>query len=174
MAKNNASAASKQNIVKERMKDLFKKGHFYPFRKWWWRDVKNIFWDAKNRFFYGYSDRDWYDWDYEFATRNIELFRQLKDKRISYMHKYPASVCKRDKKLNAEFFNEDEQNEFFDTLIDCLEDMSDDGDTCARKIYGKNLYDCSDRERMHVGHVRQESINMFFDIVKERFGDFWD
>lgn len=164
---------TKRNIVKEDIKKLFTKNYFRPQRKWWWRELKYIFWDAKNRYLYGYSDKDWFNWDYEFAARNIELFKQFRDNGHSLMGKYPISM-RPYYKDGYESFTSEEQVEFFNDLIECLEDMSDDGEHCARRLYEKDLYDCSTEEFKEVHKVRQDSIDYFFETVRDRFDDFWD
>lgn len=164
---------TKINIVKRDILSLFKKERFCPFRKWWWKEIKYIFYDAKNRFWYGYSDRDWFNWDYEFAERNIELFKQFRDNSNSLMHKYPHSACRNDKEW-VESMTKDEQKEFFNMLIECLEDMRDCGETAALKLFNKDLYDCTKEEREKVFKERQNSIDLFFETVRDRFDDFWD
>ena len=165
--------AQKKNLIKEELQKRFTKKGFKPFYKWWWREIYYTFWDAKNRFFYGYSDRDWFNWDYEFAARNIELFKQFRDHNHSLMGKYPFHL-RQYYKDGYESFTDEQQFAFFNTLIDCLEDMKDDGEHCARKLYGKDLYKCSKEEAEEVFKVRRESIELFFDTVRDRFDDFWD
>jgi uncharacterized protein YwgA len=55
-----------------------------------------------------------------------------------------------------------------------IEDMSDEGEHCARRLYGKDLYDCSTEETKEVFKARQDSIDYFFETVRDRFDDFWD
>lgn len=156
----------KKNLIKEYFVGFKPR---YLFYKWWWKDLYYVFWDAKNRFWYGYSDRDWFNWDYEFAERNIELFKQFRDNNHSLMHKYPYHIYKDNRSMTSE-----EQKEFFNTLIAWLEDMQDDGDYVAQRLFNKKAYDCTEEERRVIWETRRNSINCFFDTVRDRFDDFWD
>jgi hypothetical protein len=160
----------KKNLIKEELKG-FK--FEYLFRKWWWRDLYCAFWDAKNRFWYGYSDRDWFNWDYEFSARNIELFKQFRDNFNSLMHKYPHSMASYYQN-GYDSMTEKEQIDFFNMLIDCLEDMKDEGETVAKRLFNKDFYDCTKEEMLVVQKERQDSIDLFFETVRDRFDDFWD
>lgn len=161
---------AKKNLLKEPFEG-FKAS--YLFKKWWWRDLYCTFWDAKNRFIYGYSDRDWFNWNYEFAVRNIKLFKQFRDRNHSLMGKYPFTM-RPYYQDGYESFTSGEQVKFFNGLIECLEDMSDEGEHCARRMYGKVLYNCSAEEIKEVFKTRQKSIDYFFNTIRDRFDDFWD
>lgn len=167
------SKSTKVNIVKKDILLLFKKENFYPFRKWWWKEIKYILHDAKNRFWYGYSDKDWFNWDYEFADRNIELFKQFRDHSNTLMHKYSHST-RRSSEDWGKSMTKEEQREFFDMLIECLKDMQDSGETTALRLFNKDYYDCTQEERGIVKKERQDSIDLFFETVRDRFDDFWD
>lgn len=158
----------KKNLIKEHFVGFKPR---YLFYKWWWKDLYYVFWDAKNRFWYGYSDRDWFNWNYEFAERNIELFKQFRDNSHSLMCRY-ANPTTLEQMMTS--MSQEEQYGFLNTLIECLEDMKDDGHTVAQRLYNKNAYDCSVEERKIVMETRKKSIDLFFDTVRTRFDDFWD
>ena len=158
----------KKNLITS----FFAESHFKDiFTKRWWEDLYYTFWDAKNRFFYGYTDRDWFDWNSSFATRNIELFQQFRDNNHSLMCKHPNPQKFEDM---FESMTPDEQYEFFNQLIDALQVMQDDGNTVSERLFGKLGYECSREERQIVRDTRQKAINFFFDTIKERFDDLWD
>lgn len=158
--------AKKVNLVTANLKgfkfsDLFKRS--------WWKNLRITLYNAKNRFFYGYSDCDWFDWDYWFAVRNIELLQQLRDNGTTAFRKNPSSR----QNQTVDSMTEQEQYDFFNMLIDCLKDMADDN-RVAYRLYDKPLYECNFGERQMVEKERQKSIDIFFDIMKERYDEFWD
>lgn len=130
--------------------------------KYFFKAFKNAF----HRFIYGYDDRDWYDYYYSFIERNMALFQELINN---------IELTKTDEKyccsclpviINGERIDDmtaEQTQEFYAELIKLLKDI----DNFENSDFGDENY-------IEKYEKTKESLNAYFDIMKEYFWELWD
>lgn len=130
--------------------------------KYFFKAFKNAF----QRFIYGYDDRDWYDYYYSFTERNMALFQELVNN---------IELTKTDEKhccsclpiiINGERIDDmtaEQTQEFYAELIKLLKDIDDFENS-----------DFGDENYIEKYEKAKESLDTYFEIMKEYFWELWD
>lgn len=130
--------------------------------KYFFKAFKNAF----QRFIYGYDDRDWYDYYYSFIERNMALFQELVNN---------IELTKTDEKhccsclpiiINGERVSDmtaEQTQEFYSELIRLLKNIDDFENS-----------DFGDENYIEKYEKAKESLDTYFEIMKEYFLELWD
>lgn len=130
--------------------------------EYFFKAFKNAF----HRLIYGYDDRDWYDYYYSFIERNMALFQELVNN---------VELTKTNEKyccgclpiiINGERIDDmtaKQTQEFYAELIKLLKDI----DGFENSDFGAKNY-------IEKYKKAKESLDAYFDIMKEYFWELWN